>query len=183
MAKVICITGKARAGKTTFCEVAKKELETKYGKKVIVFHFADFLKFIAGKWFGYDGDKTKPEMRSLLQKLGTDVFRKNNPGCWVDMANSFVKGLGDEVDYVLVGDCRFINEAEWADAVIRVLRPGFDNGLTPEQKAHPSEAEQDHIEADLFLMNDGTLEDYEKKVRGVCRSIVDDNFFDIISLI
>lgn len=55
---------------------------------------------------------------------------------------------------------------------VRVVRPGFDNGLTDEQKSHPSETELDEYPFDYVVENvdlasmaksaDILVEDFEK---------------------
>lgn len=164
MANIITISGKARHGKDTFGELLYNEL-TNAGNKVIVFHYADFLKFIATKWFNWNGEKDMAG-RTLLQYLGTDVFRTNRPDCWVNMAKEFILGLGDIVDYVLIPDTRFVNEIEVMREInpdkfrsILVSRPNFDNGLSEEQKNHPSETSLDNYKFDIIVVNDGSIDD------------------------
>jgi hypothetical protein len=48
--------------------------------------------------------------------------------------------------------------------ILRVERPNFDNGLTDAQKQHPSEVDMDTYAFDAVLYNDGTLDDFIKKV-------------------
>lgn len=164
MANIVTISGEARHGKDTFAGFLKTELEKK-SKKVIIFHYADFLKYIAKQWYNWDGQKDE-KGRSLLQYLGTDLFRKNRPDCWVNMAKEFVLGLGDSVDYVLIPDTRFPNEIEIMQDIdtskftsIKVVRTNFDNGLTAEQKSHPSETALNDYVFDLTVENIGTEED------------------------
>ena len=71
---------------------------------------------------------------------------------------------------MLIPDCRYKNEAfgflDFDCKNIRVERPNFDNGLTPEQKLHISETEMSTFsEYDGIIINDGSLEDLRKKVK------------------
>ena len=47
---------------------------------------------------------------------------------------------------------------------IHIERPNFDNGLTEEQKNHPSEKDlDDYDKYDYRIINDGTLEELKKR--------------------
>jgi hypothetical protein len=46
-----------------------------------------------------------------------------------------------------------------------VVRPGFDNGLTAEQQAHPSETALDHTRPDWKIYNAGSLPELRSAVR------------------
>ena len=48
--------------------------------------------------------------------------------------------------------------------ILRVERPNFDNGLTPAQKAHPSETHMDNYNFDFVLLNNGSLESFKEKM-------------------
>lgn len=164
--KVILISGKAQNGKDTTAIYLKKI--AKYDdKKAIIAHYADFLKEIAKNYFEWDGIKDE-KGRTLLQHLGTEVFRKNNPDCWVNMMREFILGLGDTVDYVIIADCRFENEMAVVDDLgiptvkLRIHRPNFDNGLTNEQKMHQSEIELDNYLFDYAIINDGDKQRLEQ---------------------
>ena len=81
--KIITISGKAKHGKDCTATLIKKQLEEKRNK-VLVTHFADLLKYICKTFFDWDGKKNK-EGRSILQYVGTDIIRKQNPDYWVDL--------------------------------------------------------------------------------------------------
>ena len=99
----------------------------------------------------------------LLQKLGTELGRKNNPEVWINCVKEIVKGLQTEYDFVLIQDCRFPNELDWQDTdfftfTIRLNRKNedgsdFDNGLTPEQKVHSSETALDKYHFNYEIEN------------------------------
>lgn len=169
MAKVICISGKAQHGKDTTAEMLTFHLSTMGNHKVLIVHYADLLKFICTKYFGWNGGKDT-KGRTLLQYVGTDTIRTQCPDYWVDFVTNFLKLFPDEWDYVIIPDCRFPNEidgmrnAGFDVTHIRVVRPNFDNGLTEEQRCHPSENALDDFEYDIFLNNDGTLNDLTHKV-------------------
>ena len=164
---VIAISGHARAGKDTLAKELKKELEKK-GKRVLITHYADFLKYICSTYYGWDGQKDE-KGRQLLQTVGQS-FRDNHYNCWVNMMSNFLSGVGKSIDIVIIADCRYKNELDidfrGMENIysIRIIRPDFDNGLTPEQQAHPSETDLDNYEFDLYVKNDSTEERFLSKV-------------------
>ena len=85
--KIILIIGKARMGKDTTANIMKEQLESK-GKKVLICHYADLLKYICKTFFGWDGVKDN-NGRSILQYVGTDKIRKENPNYWVKFIVEF----------------------------------------------------------------------------------------------
>lgn len=152
---IIPIIGKARNGKDTFAGYLKEELENRTGKNVLIVKYADYLKFILKEYFNWNGEKDE-NGRNMLQHIGTDLCRKNNPDIWVNVVMELVKGLSSEISYVLIPDARFENEIYcWYDnnfdvTTIKVKRfnedgSEFDNGLTEEQKNHPSETSLDNF--------------------------------------
>ena len=167
--RVIVISGKAQHGKDTFANFAKDILESK-NKKVLIAHFGDLVKYTAKTFFNWDGNKDI-KGRTLLQAVGTDDVRNVFPNFWVDYINNILTVYKDKWDYVLIPDCRFINEIHrmtnkncWDLFTIRVERLNFDNGLTEEQKNHPSETNLDNYDFDYYIKNDGSLEEYKNKV-------------------
>jgi hypothetical protein len=154
--KVICISGKAEAGKTTTANIIKERLES-LGNRVVIIPFADYLKFVAEKYFGWNGKKDE-EGRHLLQFLGTDKVRKRNEDFWVRSVYQLVQVFWDDFDYVLCDDTRFINEIQYFDSHhmfplhIRVIRPNHESKLTLEQKNHRSEIELDDFPQDVRLV-------------------------------
>lgn len=166
--KIYCISGKAQHGKDTLAGFMLEVLENR-GKSVLIFHYADLLKYIAKQYFGWDGVKDE-NGRHLLQELGTDVIRAKNPNYWVQFAAGFLRMFEDRWDYALIPDSRFPNEIDYLKEAgfdvshIRVVRPTFDNGLAQEQKWHPSEIALDHVEPDYVIMNDGSLTGFKEYI-------------------
>lgn len=166
--KVITIAGKAQHGKDTTAELLKNKLEVCKGKKVLLTHYADLLKYVCVKFFDWDGKKDKAG-RSLLQYVGTDVIRSVEPDYWVNFIKSILTMFPDEWDYVIIPDARFPNEIDNLkddfDVVsVRVVRPNFDNGLTEEQKRHESEVALDNYEFDRTIENRGGIDDLVAEV-------------------
>lgn len=162
--RVICIGGKAQHGKDTLAKYLKEGLEQR-GKRVQIIHYGDLLKYICTMYFNWNGKKDEAG-RTLLQKVGTDKIRSRNPNFWVAFVADLLDALQDEWDYVLIPDTRFVNEVELMKTCfianttyIRVVRTGFDNGLTEEQKNHISETALDDYEPDIYVYNHRSLED------------------------
>ena len=170
--KVILISGKAEAGKTTTARILKGMLEGR-GKKVACIPYGQYVKDTARMIWNWDGKKDA-KGRKLLQWWGTDVVRAQNPTFWVDSVVRLAKVIHGHVDYLIVDDCRFVNEIEvWRSVkyvvldpttdclksegrfsdilTIRVERPGYENTLTPAQRQHPSETELDNYIFDVML--------------------------------
>lgn len=103
---------------------------------------------------GWDRAKVSyPEIRALLQRLGTEAGREIlGQSIWVDTAIREVQPGGR---YVFT-DVRFPNEAATIRAMggklWRVKRPG-----TAPVNAHPSETALDDLEADTTISNNGPL--------------------------
>ena len=159
--RVILISGSARFGKDSTAFMMKELLE-KQKKKVLIIHYADNLKLFAKNYFGWSGQKDQ-KGRELLQWLGTDVIRKNYEDTWVDMVVALLKGIKTLYDYIIIPDVRFPNEIDrmrdnFDCITVRVIRFNFDNGLTEEQRKHPSETALDNYPMEYELINDGDLE-------------------------
>ena len=167
--KVLLISGKAQNGKDTLGAILKNELENT-GKRVLVTHYADLLKYICSSFFGWSGEKDEVG-RKILQYVGTDVIRKKMPDFWVDFILSILELFPSDWDYVIIPDTRFPNEiSKMSDSGfdvthIRIKRPNFKSPLTKQQQEHPSETALDNVEPDITVLNDGSIDDLEAKVK------------------
>ena len=175
--KIFLISGKAQAGKDTTANLIKNELEPK-GLKVINLQYSSYIKEYAKKISGWDGsEETKP--RELLQVLGTDIIRKELGD------DFFVKKLVEDIkvysffyDIITISDVRLKIEIDIPrnkfDNIyaLRIVRPNFDNGLSEEEKAHPTEIDLDDYEKfDFILTNDGTIPDLGEKVSNMLEEV------------
>ena len=169
MKQIFLIAGKAQHGKDSTANFLKEKLP---GKSVII-HQADYLKYIAQQYMGWQGNKDC-EGRTLLQWLGTDRVRLElkKPTFWVEKTCDVIEILQDQVDYFLVPDCRFRNELYYTQArfpdyvkTIRVNRVSFDNGLTQEQKNHISETDLDNFDYDYWINSFSGLSFLEEEVK------------------
>lgn len=110
--------------------------------------------------YGWEGAKDHEDVRTLLQKMGTEAGRRIlGDDVWVRPCISALKEGGS---YVFT-DVRFQNEADAIRAnggeVWRVVRPGHGpiNG-------HPSETSLDGYPVDWTIHNTGTLQALVKEV-------------------
>lgn len=155
----------------------RKDL-TERGERVLITHYADLLKFICVNYFGWDGEKDE-RGRSMLQYVGTEVIRKRDPSFWVGFTATILKYFYGNWDYVIIPDCRFPNEITTMidsgfDTVhVRVVRDGFYSPLTEGQRQHPSENALDDTEPDVYLHNNGTLEDLELSIK----DLIEEGFY------
>ena len=116
-----------------------------------------------------------PEVRRLLQRFGTEAIRKIEPDFWINAARKTI----DEIEGpVVVTDCRYPNEADFAESVgghlIRIVRPGAESA-----DAHPSETALDDRRVDAIVRNDGTVEDLQEYARDVA-SVLEASEFAVI---
>jgi hypothetical protein len=96
-----------------------------------------------------------PEVRRLLQRFGTESIRKIEPDFWINAARKTIDAIDGPV---VITDCRYPNEADFAESVggvlVRIVRPG-----TESDDAHPSETALDDRKVDVVIRNDGSIED------------------------
>lgn len=171
---LIGLSAYAQSGKDTAADVLVKE----YGFTRVA--FADTLRACVYalnplmpsgnrvqdiiKTMGWDAAKVNfTEIRTLLQKMGTEVGRNIlGENIWVDTA---LANLAEDGKYV-VTDCRFVNEAEAITSrggqVWRIVREGVGPA-----NSHPSEVSLDDWKFDYVLHNNRTLEDFQNVVREV----------------
>lgn len=165
--KVLCISAKAQHGKDTAATLIKEYLEAQ-GKRVLITHYADLVKFVCTKFFNWDGQKDE-KGRTLLQYVGTDIISSQQPSYWVDFVISILKFFENEWDYVLIPDCRYPVEVTrmstaFETQLLRIERPNFESGLTEKQKQHVSETSMDNYFFDAIIYNDSTLESFKEKL-------------------
>jgi hypothetical protein len=145
MPKIITISGKARNGKDTFANMLSNYFSIS-DKKAYIYHYADPLKMCATNYYNWNGEKDE-KGRSLLQWLGTEKVRANNPDAWIQIAREIICGTLFDADYVIIPDARFPNEIEfWGDDLltsIHVRRGAYLSTLTEEQQMHESETALD----------------------------------------
>ena len=166
--KIILLGGKANTGKDSTAEYIDEYYRSR-GLDVVNIQIGYYIKMYAKEIAKWDGDnETKP--RQLLQDLGTELIRKQIDEYF------FIKRIIQDIDIysryfdiITISDGRLPEEfaaiklAYPETVTVHVTRPGFTSRLTKDQKAHVTEALVDDIEYDYDIVNDGTLEDLQKK--------------------
>lgn len=162
---IISLSGKAQHGKSSVCEI----IQRLSNKRCLQVNYADYLKYIAKQYYGWDGKKDD-DGRTLLQQLGTEKVRSKYPSFWVDTVIRLINAIGEDYDLMLISDARFPDEVQrWKEEgydikTIHVDRLGYDNGLSEEQKNHKSETALDGFKFDYYL-SATNLEELEKEVK------------------
>lgn len=156
--KIIAISGHAQNGKDTAADMLADIIRYDYNERVLVAHYADLVKYVCRTFFNWNGIKDEAG-RTLLQYVGTDVVRTQEPDFWVNFIIKILKFFETHWDWVIIPDTRFPNELQALrdngfDVVhMRIERPGYDSGLTDEQKKHPSETAMDNSIPDIMIHN------------------------------
>ena len=116
--------------------------------------------------FGMEATKNIPEVRRLLQVMGTEVIRYRDPDFWIRTLHKRLTDLEAETGTAglwVVPDIRYDNEAEWikslGGSVVQVVRPGVGDG-----DAHASEAGISTEFIDETVMNDGGVDDLFRRL-------------------
>lgn len=174
---IICITGKAGAGKDTLGEYIRDYIAFS-GKKAVICHNADLLKEILKNYFGWDGRKDA-EGRAMLQNIGTEVMRAKDPDIHVKFIDFILNTFEGYWDYVIIPDCRFPNEVDyWREKgyyapLIRVTRPDNRNlnRLKGALAEHSSEKSMDNYDADMTIANDNSKLKLRLEAEKICNRL------------
>ncbi len=179
MNNTIIISGKAGSGKDTVAQFMKEELE-KHGKRVLIIHYGDAVKWVLRDFFNWDGKKDAVG-RTLLQRIGTDVVRAKFPNFWTGIVVGLLEAFEpySDFDIALVPDARFPNEVDIAlenlknCITVRINRHNADGtewinpNLTEEQRNHPSETSLDTFAFDYVIHNDEGLNTLEESAKTI----------------
>ena len=166
--KIILLGGKANSGKDSTAEYIDEYYRSR-GLDVVNIQIAYYIKMYAKQIAHWDGDnETKP--RQLLQDLGTELIRKQIDEYF------FIKRILQDIDIysryfdvITISDGRLPEEfasikvAYPETVTVHVTRPNYNSRLSKKQKEHVTESLVDDIEYDYDIVNDGTLDDLQKK--------------------
>lgn len=165
----IFITG--NCGKDSTADILKKHFD-QIGKKTLITHYADLVKYVCKTFFEWNGEKDEYG-RSLLMRVGTDEIRATYPDFWVKFICDIISIYNHKWDYVMIPDCRFPNEIEYVKArgfdvkTIRVNRLNYLSLLTEEQQKHSSETSLDNYEFDYIVNSESGLDKLEKEIHKI----------------
>lgn len=170
---IILISGKAGCGKDTAANHMNAILNQR-GHKTMRLAFANYLKYLAKQYFGWNGEKDE-EGRNLLQTLGTETIRNQyNQDFWVNSVIDIIS-IGKEFfnfKHFIISDWRFISEFKLIDSLlghlniikVRIERPSYKKILNEKQEQHSSEKDLDNFDFDYIIINNGSLEDFSNKI-------------------
>ena len=176
--EIIVISGKSGSGKDTFANMMRAKLEAA-GCKCITAHFADLVKHFCTDYYQWNGDKSTPEGRRILQVLGTNKVRQKFPDYWAETIAKFLAAIPDDFDCAFVPDARFDNEIAVMKKynpqaqIIRIERYNEDGSkyinplLTLEQTQHPSETSLDDYEDWDYIVENHNLKELEESAETV----------------
>ncbi len=172
--QLIAFTGRKGHGKNSAAEPVlriRSSVTQKFGWTEV--NFADKLKEVCALVFDMDVeelyDPVVKEMklnkypfetpRSILQRVGTELFRSEWPDVWTQAWDR----EASKHSHVVVTDLRFQNEYDvirrlWG-TVVRIERPRMGDS-----DEHQSETEMTGFQENVLILNDGSLEDLERKV-------------------
>lgn len=112
----------------------------------------------------------------MLQYVGTDVVRKQNPDYWVDFLIGFLKLFDDEWDIVLIPDARFPNEIDGMknafDTVSVLVRREFESQYSEDRQSHISETALDDYVGFDHIVECKTLEELRRHCMGFAKQIL-----------
>ncbi len=131
------------------------------------------LSVVVDRW-GWEEAKKLPDVRRILQRLGTEVGRQllspHGRSVWLDIAEVRMDGF----ERVVITDVRFDDEASFIrdlnGVVMRVTRPNA--GIGDANATHSSEAGIDRSLIDMAVHNTGTLQDLYGEVDKVMGSLL-----------
>lgn len=176
--KIILIGGKSRVGKDTLADYMISYLQEN-DKKTAKTGISKYLKRYAIDYFGWNGkEKTKP--RTLLQKLGTDVIRKEmgKETFFIDRTMEDIEILSRFFDYLVISDIRYPLEFDtikkkYRDDVYKIMVTSNRlNNLNNKEKKHLTEVALDNYkDYDYLVTNNETKKDLKKKALEIVKEL------------
>lgn len=165
---ILGLAGKAKSGKDTFIECARKIINNPIQRIA----FADALKEEVSKATGYSVETInihKDMFRPILQWWGTDFRRKfHGTNYWIEKLNQ--KILVDHGNVVIIPDVRFKNEVDYIQSLngimIKISRP-VDSGN------HSSEIDLDNMKFKHTIHNNSSIAAFQSTIEVLLHSIAD----------
>lgn len=175
---IITLSGKANCGKDLTANLIKTYCKNR-NKKVLMLAYADFVKIVCARNFGYNESK-KEETRAVLQHFGTDVVRKIEPDFWVRQVFHMIDVLRNQYDCFVITDARYENELGIAPfnlyyPICNVfIKRDEENALGELEKSHSSEkmSSDENLERYHYVIeNNSTVDDLYEKVQEVMQDV------------
>jgi hypothetical protein len=103
--------------------------------------------------------------RLLMQRIGTDLIRKNIcDDFWLRKIINYKQNL-KEYKGIVVSDCRFLNELEIADITINIQR--YNYSLQEIKNMHLSETEHLNFKHNYYIQNKSSYKDLEIQIYNI----------------
>jgi NTP pyrophosphatase (non-canonical NTP hydrolase) len=183
---IIAFCGLAQSGKSTAMQAVRQFIHNNSPKAAVyTLNFADPLKeayrAITGEFFLDVAEyKNAPSAmfdgmtnRQVIQKIGTDALRNSfDKRIWIKCLQKKIENLaitehGHEC-YILIGDLRFANEADWVISnngiIVQVQRKGV--------VSDGHESESTVLVPGHLIKNNGTLEELYEKINNLCWAVL-----------
>lgn len=184
---VFSLSGKAQSGKDTVAEMIKMILQEKFEKSTLVLAYADYLKVICARNFGFQ-DKFKN--RKTLQEFGSKV-RAEDENFWMSTTWYTIDRLRSLFDIFVISDTRYENELNpypWniTYPCIKIFIKREDTGVLDDiERQHESESLATNADMSVFdyiINNNGTLENLYEEVLKIVYEVMDrwDEWFEIL---
>lgn len=183
---LIAFHGKAGSGKDTAAAILHRIFGHTNTSFADPLKRATMIKFGLSEWHVYT-DEGKASfvgeygttVRDILQREGTEYVKPHwGEDFWVRRWVQTLEALAERgIEDVTVSDLRFEDEAEEVvyrgGYIVEIVRPDQQQ-LTGAAAQHRSEQGIRDDLIDFKLINDGTLDDLEHKLRRVVRDILED---------
>jgi len=163
---IIGVSGKKRSGKDTFFEILKNSLSGKYLIKK--YAFADRVKEYAIKYFNVlPLEIKKEENRFILQGIGQFVRQEINKDFWVNevFSDIYLSRFKNPNEISIITDVRYQNEADKITSVDSGILIRIENPNLNLIDYHESENDLDSYPFDMKILNNGSIEDYERSIK------------------
>lgn len=188
--RVIGIMGRAGAGKDTCCDLLRviaREVNLKAAKVA----FADPIKKMCSDIYcfagdvpqhAFYGDQDQKEIvyesmggrsgREVMQFIGGGAFKAITEDVWVRYLVKHAKVMAKYgTELILVSDIRHVNEAiavrDMGGIVVRIVRDSANGSTNTGIQGHASEIDQESIDADVEINNNGTVDELKHALRSL----------------
>ena len=178
---IIGISGKLGSGKDTFASILVEELNYNVEIKKFADNLKQIVSILSGRpledMYSVEGknifiEEFNMSVGSMQQKIGTEALRDNfDINVWV---KSLFTTYSDDKTWIIT-DARFENEADYIKKMGGILiriegDPAKVRENSTRDLTHASETSLDNYAFDLYIHNDGTLDDLRDKVKFVIQN-------------
>jgi len=148
------------SGKDTAGKYIVKRLSEK-GRSIARYAFADHLKNQLAETLNWSLSelelrKNTRMIRRMMQEYGEEMRTEVHKDYW--MIQVIAKIVQDDLDFAVITDVRYHNEAEWVNchgSLFRIIRPAAAAVNPSYNSHHVSEKTQQEFRVDHELINDG----------------------------